>query len=89
MTITEPEIPFAVERAPRAAEYSWPRRAGRGLKTFAKRSPLAAFWGSIAAAILVMAIAAPVFAPYDPLKSDFRAMSKPPPIWVEKELALL
>ena len=78
MTITEPEIPFAVERASRAAEYSWPRRAGRGLKTFAKRSPLAAFWGSIAAAILVMAIAAPVFAPYDPLKSDFRAMSKPP-----------
>jgi peptide/nickel transport system permease protein len=78
MTITEPEIPFAVERAPRAAEYSWPRRAGRGLKTFAKRSPLAAFWGSIAAAILVMAIAAPAFAPYDPLKSDFRAMSKPP-----------
>ena len=78
MTITEPEIPFAVERASRAAEYSWPRRAGRGLKTFAKRSPLAAFWGSIAAAILVMAIAAPIFAPYDPLKSDFRAMSKPP-----------
>ena len=78
MTITEPEIPFAIERASRAAEYSWPRRAGRGLKTFAKRSPLAAFWGSIAAAILVMAIAAPVFAPYDPLKSDFRAMSKPP-----------
>ena len=25
-----------------------------------------------------MAVAAPVLAPYDPLKSDFRAMTKPP-----------
>jgi ABC-type dipeptide/oligopeptide/nickel transport system permease subunit len=78
MTVTEPEIPYAVERASRAAESSVLRRVGRGLAKFTKRSPLAAFWGCIAAAILVMAIAAPVLAPYDPLKSDFRAMSKPP-----------
>ena len=33
---------------------------------------------AIAAAIIVMAVAAPVLAPYEPLKSDFRSMSKPP-----------
>ena len=32
----------------------------------------------VALAIIVMAIAAPLIAPYDPLKSDFRAMAKPP-----------
>jgi peptide/nickel transport system permease protein len=59
-------------------EASWPRRAGRGLLTFARRSPLSAFWGLIAAGIIVVAIAAPVFAPYQPLKADFRSMTKPP-----------
>jgi len=39
---------------------------------------LSAFWGCIAALILVVAIAAPVLAPYEPLKSDFRNMTKPP-----------
>jgi peptide/nickel transport system permease protein len=39
---------------------------------------MSAFWGCIAALIVVMAVAAPVLAPYDPLKSDFRSMSKPP-----------
>ncbi len=53
-------------------------RAGGKLLTFARRSPLSAFWGLVAALIIVMAIAAPVLAPYPPLKSDFRAMSKPP-----------
>ena len=32
----------------------------------------------IAALIVAMAVAAPVVAPYPPLKSDFRAMQKPP-----------
>ena len=54
------------------------RRFGRGLWNFARRSPLSAFWGCIAALILVVAIAAPVLAPYEPLKSDFRNMTKPP-----------
>ena len=49
-----------------------------GLWTFARRSPFSAFWGCVALAIILMAIAAPLIAPYDPLKSDFRAMSKPP-----------
>ena len=54
------------------------RRTARGLRRFACRSPISAFWACIAAAIIGMAVAAPVVAPYDPLKSDFRAMTKPP-----------
>ncbi len=53
-------------------------RAGRALRVFARRSPLSAFWGCIAALIIVLAIAAPVLPLYPPLKSDFRAMTKPP-----------
>ncbi len=55
-----------------------PRRIGRGLLMFAWRSPMSAFWGVVAVLIVLMAIAAPALAPYPPLKSDFRAMTKPP-----------
>jgi ABC-type dipeptide/oligopeptide/nickel transport system permease subunit len=78
MTTIEPETGYAVLQTRRADERSLPWRIAGGLRTFARRYPLSAFWGCIAAAILVIAIAAPVIAPYDPLKSDFRAMSKPP-----------
>lgn len=54
------------------------RRLLRGLCSFFRRAPLSAFWGVIAALIVATAIAAPVVAPYPPLKSDFRAMQKPP-----------
>src|ERR1700722_20042084 len=54
------------------------RSALRGLCMFFRRAPFSAFWGCIAAAIIVMAIAAPVIVPYEPLKSDFRSMQKPP-----------
>ena len=53
-------------------------RAWRGLRRFARRSPLSAFWGGVAVVIVAMAVAAPAIAPYDPLKSDFRRMQKPP-----------
>ncbi len=53
-------------------------RIRRGLVTFARRAPLSAFWGCIAVAILVIAVAAPVIAPYDPLLSDFTRMQMPP-----------
>jgi ABC-type dipeptide/oligopeptide/nickel transport system permease subunit len=62
----------------RAARPSGLRRVARGLRWFARRSPMSAFWGLIAAAIVVIAVAAPAIAPYSPLKSDFRAMTKPP-----------
>jgi len=74
---TETDAAFPSQPAPEAIEPSRLRR-GSGLSRLVRRSPLAAFWGCIAAAILLMAIAAPVVAPYEPLKSDFRAMSKPP-----------
>jgi peptide/nickel transport system permease protein len=59
-------------------QHSRARRVARGLRLFVRRSPLSAFWGCIAAAIILAAVSAPLLAPYEPLKSDFRAMSKPP-----------
>ena len=49
-----------------------------GVGRLFRRAPLSAFWGCIAAAIICIAATAPVVAPYPPLKSDFRAMQKPP-----------
>ena len=79
MTITEPDATYPPpQTSSLGVEHSRWRRAARGLGNFFRRSPLSAFWGCIAASIIVMAVAAPVLAPYEPLKSDFRAMSKPP-----------
>jgi ABC-type dipeptide/oligopeptide/nickel transport system permease subunit len=78
MTVTGPETAYPAETAAPATELSRPRHRRRGLLSLAKRSPLSTFWGCIAAAIIFMTVAAPVLAPYEPLKSDFRAMSKPP-----------
>jgi len=78
MTVTEPEAAYPVETAAPAIERSRQRSVTGGMRSFIRRSPLSAFWGCIAAAVILMALAAPVLAPYEPLKSDFRAMSKPP-----------
>ena len=80
MTTIDPDSALPLEAAigRRARRRSLLRRVGGGLRTFARRSPFSAFWGCVALAIIVMAIAAPLIAPYDPLKSDFRAMAKPP-----------
>jgi ABC-type dipeptide/oligopeptide/nickel transport system permease subunit len=56
----------------------WWSRVGRVLSIFARRSPMSAFWGCIAALIIVLAVAAPALPLYPPLKSDFRSMTKPP-----------
>src|ERR1700722_7496710 len=53
-------------------------RMAAGLGTFIRRSPLSAFWGFVGALIIIMAVSAPMISPYAPLKSDFRAMTKPP-----------
>src|SRR5262245_31901989 len=50
----------------------------RGLWTFARRNPLSAFWGCVALLIVGVAVLAPVIAPYDPLKANFRRMAKSP-----------
>jgi len=78
MTVTEPEAAYPVETAAPAIERSRQWSVTGGMRSFIRRSPLSAFWGCIAAAVILMALAAPVLAPYEPLKSDFRAMSKPP-----------
>jgi ABC-type dipeptide/oligopeptide/nickel transport system permease subunit len=54
------------------------RRIGGTLALFARRSPLSAFWGVVAAAIVLIAIFAPLVAPHDPLMANFRQMGKPP-----------
>ena len=71
MTTADPTLvqPPAV----RPAEPSLLRRIARGLSRFVRRAPLSAFWGMHRGAIVVMAVAAPAIAPYEPLKSDFRA----------------
>jgi peptide/nickel transport system permease protein len=78
VTTTERELVYAAPPLLPAAEPSRLRRLARGLRNFVRRAPMSAFWGCLAAAILLMAIAAPVIAPYEPLKSDFRSMTKPP-----------
>ena len=79
MSVTTPDTAYPVQPPVVAVvEPSLLGRAARGLRTFLRRSPMSAFWGCVAAGIIVMAIAAPLFAPYAPLKSDFRHMSKPP-----------
>jgi peptide/nickel transport system permease protein len=78
MSITQPDAAFVAHPASLAVEASLLRRAGRGLRMFARRSPMSAVWGCIAAGMIFMAIAAPVLVPYEPLKSDFRRMTKPP-----------
>lgn len=72
MTVTsplDPALPVAPSRL---------RNFLAGVRRFFRRAPLSAFWGCIAAAIVIMSVAAPIIAPYPPLKSDFRAMQKPP-----------
>src|SRR4051812_39438017 len=81
MTTLDPDSALPIEEVavrPSPRRRSLLGRGLSGLPRFARRSPFSAFWGVIALAIIVMAIAAPLIAPYDPLKSDFRAMAKPP-----------
>ena len=60
-------------RPPSLASRCW-----GGIRLFTRRSPMAAFWGVVSVAIIVMAVLAPQIAPLDPLKADFLAMGKAP-----------
>ncbi len=78
--MTQQSKSYPVERLPQQA-VDRPSRFGvafRGLCSFARRHPLSAVWGTVALMILIMAVTAPYIAPHDPLKSNFRRMSKPP-----------
>src|SRR5881409_4116955 len=48
------------------------------LGRFARRNTLSAIGGFVGVLILFVAVAAPLLAPRDPLKADFRRMNKPP-----------
>ncbi|MDP2950674.1 MAG: ABC transporter permease [Chloroflexota bacterium] len=54
------------------------QRGFRGLRSFARRRPVAAAWGAVATLLLVMAVAAPVISPQDPLKPDFKSVTRAP-----------
>src|SRR5437667_11593893 len=48
------------------------------LARFASRNTLSALGGLVGILFVVVAVAAPLLAPRDPLKADFRRMNKPP-----------
>jgi peptide/nickel transport system permease protein len=75
-SIPEDMEPSAVPHVPPPPSLT--SRMWGGVRNFVRRSPMAAFWGVVSISIVLMAIAAPVLAPLDPLKADFRAMGKPP-----------
>ncbi len=54
------------------------RSVARELASFARRNPLAVAGGVVGLLLVVVAITAPLIAPADPLKTDFRRMTKPP-----------
>ena len=59
MSVTQPDAALPLDRLP-AVEAVVAAAHLRVLRTFARRSPMSAFWGCIAAANVVMAVAAPV-----------------------------
>jgi ABC-type dipeptide/oligopeptide/nickel transport system permease subunit len=75
MSATHPADPALA--TPTAAP-GWARQVAGTLGRFACRSPLSAFWGVVAALIVLTAVAAPLIAPQDPLLANFRQMAKPP-----------
>jgi peptide/nickel transport system permease protein len=54
------------------------RSTAWNLGAFARHNPTAISGGVVGSIIVLLAIAAPFIAPYDPLKADFRRMAKPP-----------
>src|SRR6266850_2047248 len=67
----EPPVTVVPDTAPRASLLA-------ELVRFSRRNTLAAVGGLVGAFIVFVALAAPLLAPYDPLKADFRHMNKPP-----------
>jgi ABC-type dipeptide/oligopeptide/nickel transport system permease subunit len=78
VTTFEPDTAGVLPAVPAAAERTVSLRLWRSLRFFVRRSPMSAFWGAVALAIVLVAAAAPAIAPYGPLKPDFRRMTKPP-----------
>ena len=64
--------------AARARSGPQPHAVLAELVRFSRRNTLSALGGFVGGLILVVALAAPLLAPRDPLKADFRRMNKPP-----------
>ena len=67
----EPPVGVVPDAAPRSSLLA-------ELVRFSRRNTLAAIGGLVGVLTIVVALAAPLLAPYDPLKADFRHMNKPP-----------
>ena len=67
----QPPVAVVPDAAPRSSLLA-------ELVRFSRRNTLAAIGGVVGVLIIVVALAAPLLAPYDPLKADFRHMNKPP-----------
>src|SRR4029078_10196509 len=67
-----------IEQAPPARGDSVLRVLAREVVRFSRRTTLAALGGFVGVLILIVAVAAPLLAPRDPLRADFRRMNKPP-----------
>ena len=53
-------------------------RSAVNARRFAAQTPFATAWGVVALLLVLMAIAAPIIAPHDPIKSNFTKMQAPP-----------
>jgi len=78
MNVVSPSTARESQSSSDRATQSRLRRTAKWLGSIVGRSPISAFWGCVAAAIVVIALTAPVIAPYEPLRSNFRQMTKPP-----------
>ena len=80
MTTTQSPLPSPVKTGAIVLpdEPSRLTRTRAWLYRFMRQSPMSAFWGVIAIAIVLVAIMAPVLAPHDPLRANFRSMTKAP-----------
>src|SRR2546428_1431877 len=67
----EPPVGVVPDAAPRSSLLA-------ELVRFSRRNTLSAIGGVVGVLTIVVALAAPLLAPYDPLKADFRHMNKPP-----------
>src|SRR2546426_2414386 len=67
----EPPVGVVPDAAPRSGFLA-------ELVRFSRRNTLSAIGGLVGVVTIVVALAAPLLAPYDPLKADFRHMNKPP-----------
>src|SRR5581483_8648235 len=78
MAVRAAEQPLPTPQAPAVARRRPTAVLLAELARFSRRNTLAAIGGFVGLLIICIALAAPLLAPRDPLKADFRRMNKPP-----------